>query len=193
MNNEIDILAGNVASLQLSDWDMAKQQQNLTCVSTESVGYQYMAINTGKDYMPAKVRQAIDMAINRDAIVSGLLKGEGEPAFGPFAKSHKYYDDVVNVGYNPEKAKELLAEAGWDGSHELVFSVPTGNSIREQAAVIIQQNLQEVGIKTKIESADFATHLTKVREGNYDLGLPRPSAPTSTAAALWIPLSIRSS
>ena len=62
-----------------------------------------MAINTGKDYMPAKVRQAIDMAINRDAIVSGLLKGEGEPAFGPFSKSHKYYDDVVNVGYNPEK------------------------------------------------------------------------------------------
>lgn len=171
MNDEIDILAGNVASLQLSDWDMAQQQQNLTCVSTESVGYQYMAINTEKDYLPPKVRQAIDMAINRDAIVSGLLKGEGEPAFGPFATSHKYYDDVVNVGYNPEKAKELLAEVGWDGSHELVFSVPTGNSIREQAAVIIQQNLQEIGIKTKIESADFATHLTKVREGNYDLGL----------------------
>lgn len=73
-----------------------------------------MAINTEKDYLPPKVRQAIDMAINRDAIVSGLLKGEGEPAFGPFATSHKYYDDVVNVGYNPEKAKELLAEAGWE-------------------------------------------------------------------------------
>lgn len=106
MNDEIDILAGNVASLQLSDWDMAQQQQNLTCVSTESVGYQYMAINTEKDYLPPKVRQAIDMAINRDAIVSGLLKGEGEPAFGPFATSHKYYDDVVNVGYNPEKGKK---------------------------------------------------------------------------------------
>ena len=56
MNDEIDILAGNVASLQLSDWDMAQQQQNLTCVSTESVGYQYMAINTEKDYLPPKVR-----------------------------------------------------------------------------------------------------------------------------------------
>ena len=48
MNDEIDILAGNVASLQLSDWDMAQQQQNLTCVSTESVGYQYMAIKYRK-------------------------------------------------------------------------------------------------------------------------------------------------
>lgn len=171
MNNEIDVLAGNVASLQLSDWEMAQQQDNLVCVSSESVGYQYMAINTSKDYLTPKVRQAINMAINRDAIVSGLLKGEGEPAFSPFSTSHLYYNDVVNVGYNPDKAKELLAEEGWDSSRELVFSVPTGNAIREQAAVIIQQNLLDIGIKTRIESADFATHLTKVRESNYDLGL----------------------
>lgn len=171
MNNEIDILAGNVASLQLSDWDMAKQQENLVCKTTKTVGYQYMAINTSKDYMTPKVRQAINMAVNRDVIVSGLLKGEGEAAWGPFSSEHKYYNDVVNVGYNPERAKELLAEAGWDSSRELVFSVPTGNAIREQAGVIIQQNLQEIGIKTRIESADFATHLTKVREGKTDLGL----------------------
>lgn len=171
MNNEIDILAGNVASLQLSDWDMAQQQENLECITTSTVGYQYMAINTAKDYMTPKVRQAINMAINREAIVSGLLKGEGEPAFGPFSTEHKYYNDVVNVGYNPQKAKELLAEAGWDPNIELVFSVPTGNAIREQAGVIIQQNLQDIGIKTRIESADFATHLTKVREGKCDLGL----------------------
>lgn len=171
MNGEIDVLAGNVASLQLSDWDMAQQQENLVCVSTESVGYQYMAINTSKDYLTAEVRQAIDMAINRDAIVDGLLQGEGEAAYGPFATSHKYYDDVVNVGYNPDKAKELLDAAGWDSSRELVFSVPTGNTIREQAAVIIQQNLEAIGIKTKIETADFATHLQKVRDGEYDLGL----------------------
>lgn len=171
MNNEIDILAGNVASLQLSDWDMAQQQENLVCKTTKSVGYQYMAINTSKEYMTPKVRQAINMAVNRDVIVSGLLKGEGEAAWGPFSSEHKYYNDVINVGYNPEKAKELLAEAGWDSSRELVFSVPTGNAIREQAGVIIQQNLQEIGIKTRIESADFATHLTKVREGNTDLGL----------------------
>lgn len=171
MNHEIDILAGNVASLQLSDWDMAQQQENLECRTTSTVAYQYMAINTSNNYLTPKVRQAINMAVNRDVIVSGLLKGEGEAAWGPFSREHKYYNEGINVGYNPEKAKELLAEEGWDGSQELIFSVPTGNAIREQAAVIIQQNLQEIGIKTKIESADFATHLTKVREGGCDLGL----------------------
>lgn len=171
MNGEIDVLAGNVASLQLSDWEMAKQQPNLNCVSTASLGYQYMAVNTSRDYLPAKVRQAINMAINRSLIVDGLLQGEGEAASGPLAKSHKYYNPEIAVTYDPEGAKVLLEEAGWDGSHELILSIPTGNAIREQAAVIIQQNLAEVGINVKIETADFATHLNRVRAGDYDLGL----------------------
>ena len=171
MNNEIDVLAGNIASLQLSDWDMAQQQKNLVTASTTTVGYQYMAINTAQEYLTPRVRQAINMSINREAIVAGLLRGQGEAAFGPFSKEHLYYNDVVNVGFNPEKAKQILKEEGWDSSRELVFSVPTGNTVRELAAVVIQQNLQDIGIKTRIVSADFATHLNRVREGNYDLGL----------------------
>lgn len=163
MNDEIDILAGNVASLQLSDWDMAQQQQNLTCVSTESVGYQYMAINTEKDYLPPKVRQAIDMAINRDAIVSGLLKGEGEPAFGPFATSHKYYDDVVNVGYNPEKAKELLAEAGYPDGFEVTLDAPNDRYMNdEQIAQAVAGYLEKVGIKVNLNlmpKANFFSYI----------------------------------
>ena len=170
MNGEIDCLAGNVASLQLSDWDMAKAQPNLTCISAESVGYQYMAINTSRDYLPAKVRQAINKAINRDLFVQGLFQGEAVAAYGPISPMSAYYNPEIEEPYDPEGAKALLAEAGWDGSHVLVMSVPTGNAPREQSAVIIQQNLADVGIKTTIESADFATHLNRVREGNYDLG-----------------------
>lgn len=171
MNHEIDILAGDVASLPLSDWDMATKQEDLVTESQPSLSYQYMAINTSKDYLNEDVRQAISLAINREAIVTGLLKGEGEALYGPFSSRHAYYNPEVKTDYDPEKAKELLAKGGWDGSHELVFSVPTGNSVREQAAVIIQQNLQEIGIKTRIDSADFSTHLNRVRQGDYDLGL----------------------
>ena len=118
-----------------------------------------------------KVRQAMYLAIDEGTIIKNIMNGCAYEMNSVVPEDYVGYTEVTREAYDPEKAKELLAEAGWDGSHELVFSVPTGNSIREQAAVIIQQNLQEIGIKTKIESADFATHLTKVREGNYDLGL----------------------
>lgn len=122
-----------------------------------------MAINTEKDYLPPKVRQAIDMAINRDAIVSGLLKGEGEPAFGPFATSHKYYDDVVNVGYNPEKAKELLAEAGYPDGFEVTFDAPNDRYMNdEQIAQAVAGYLEKVGIKVNLNlmpKANFFSYI----------------------------------
>lgn len=170
MNGEIDCLAGNVGSLQLSDWAMAQQQANLTTISAESLGYQYMAINTSKDYLSEPVRQAINKAINRDLIIQGLLQGEGVVAYGPVAPGNIYYTADIEEPFDPEGARALLAEAGWDANTKLVMSVPTGNTTREQSAVIIQQNLADVGIKAEIITADFATHLDKVRQGDYDLG-----------------------
>lgn len=180
-NGEIDAVTGNISSIPLADWDMAQEDENINTYAITGVSYQYMAINTSREYLDEKVRQAINLSIDRDMIINGLLKGEGEALASPFASSHAYYDEEIKPEYNPEKAKELLAEAGWDSSRELEFSVPTGNTVREQSAVIIQQNLQDVGIKTKIVTADFQSHMTKVREGNYDLGLfgsagsPEPS------------------
>lgn len=170
MNGEIDVLGGNIASLQLSDWSLAKKQPNLVCASVPTVGYQYMAINTSREYLPAQVRRAINMAINRTLIVDGLLQGEGVAVWGPIMPNNIYYNPEIEEPYQPAKAKELLASAKWDANRVLVMSVPTGNKIREQSAVIIQQNLADVGIKTQIETSDFATHLNRVRKGDFDLG-----------------------
>ncbi len=171
INGEIDVLGGgNIASLQLSDWKMAKDNNEIICLSTPSVSYQYMAINNARDYMTRPVRQAINYAINREVIVNKLLFGEGELAFSNIRSDNVYFDQDIIVSYDPEKARKLLKEEGWDTNRELIMSVPTGNTIREQSAVIIQQNLQEIGIKTKILSSDFPTHLTRVRNGEYDFG-----------------------
>lgn len=170
MNGEIDALAGNVASLQLSDWDMAKSQKNLVTSSVPSLGYQYMAINSSKPYLTPQIHRIINMSINRQLIIDGLLRGEGVAAYGPVLTDNIYYNKNIEEPFNPTKAKELLAKSGWNPNQTLVMSVPTGNTVREQAAVIIQQNLQDIGIKASIETADFATHLNRVRKGDYDLG-----------------------
>ena len=168
MNGEIDALAGNVGSLQLSDWDMAQQQPGLVCMAAPSVAYQYMAINT--QHLSPAIRRAVNMAMNRQLIIDGLLQGEGVAAYGPVAPNNIYYNTEIEEPYNPDGARAILAEEGWDPNRTLIMSVPTGNATREQAAIIIQQNLADVGIKTQIQTADFATHLNKVRAGDYDFG-----------------------
>lgn len=63
----------------------------------------------------------------------------------------------------------MLEAAGWDSNRELEVMVSTGNEVREKSAILIQQDLQKIGIKTKIQTLDFPTLLTNARNGDYDL------------------------
>ena len=132
-----------------------------------------MNINQSRDYFKdARVRQAISFAINRQAIVDQLLAGEGMYAVSSITPSSPYFNDKIAADpYNPEKAKELLEQAGWDFNRVLDFPVPIGNKVREDSAVLIQQDLAKVGIKSEIRMVDFAAVIVQMRDGDFDLGL----------------------
>ena len=78
---------------------------------------------------------------------------------------------MLPVTRDVEKAKALLEEEGWDSSRELLMLVPVGNQVREKSAPLIQQNLAEIGVKVKIQTADFPTLLNMVRNDECDLAL----------------------
>lgn len=169
MNGEIDtILYGGVP---LDDWSMAKEQDNLTCESLPSTNYQMLIINSSKEYMTQEVRQALNLAINREALVKSLLQGEGEAIITPICSLSPYYDKDVTVEYDADKAKEMLEKANFPFDQELVFYVPTGNAVREKAATMIAEDLKAVGVKTKIEQADFSTVMEKLQNGDEDLSI----------------------
>lgn len=171
MNGEIDVVAGTgLGNIPLNDWDMAKKQDKLVTQSVPSIGYQYMSINTKR--IPQKVRQAINMAINRDALVNNLMKGEGIPAPGPLRPDHKYFNKaLLPILYDVEKAKAMVLEAGFDTSKEYDLRVSKGNSLREKSAPMLQQDLAKIGIKVKIVTTDHPTLLTAARKGDYDFAL----------------------
>lgn len=173
ISGEIDMTAGgNLGGIPLQDWEMAQAQSNLICESLPTLGYQYMAMNNSREYMTQNVRRAIDMAIDREAIVEQLLLGQGEIAAGPLPQSHRYFNnELLPVTRDVEKAKALLEEEGWDSSRELLMLVPVGNQVREKSAPLIQQNLAEIGVKVKIQTADFPTLLNMVRNDECDLAL----------------------
>ena len=141
--------------------------------SVPTYAYQYMAMNTSRDYMTKEIRHAISMAINKQVIVDQLLQGEGRVALGPLPEDHQYYNAKIEsmeaVQYDPEKAAQIVKDEGWDENRELQMLVSTGNEVREKSAILIQQDLQKIGIKTKIQTLDFPTLLNNARNGDYDL------------------------
>ena len=169
MSGDIDVLSGN-SQIPLADWEAAKNTQGIVTKSVPTFAYQYMAMNTSRDYLTEDVRHAISLAINRQVIVDQLLQGEARIAIGPLAEDHPYFDEkLLPIEYDPEKAKSMLEAAGWDSNRELEVMVSTGNEVREKSAILIQQDLQKIGSKTKIQTLDFPTLLTNARNGDYDL------------------------
>ena len=171
-SGEIDATT-SLSALPLDDWEYVQSLDNIETVSFVSYQYQWMNINHSREYLQdSRVRQAISFAINRQALVDQLLYGEGQYAVSSITPTSQYFNTKYAADpYNPEKAKQLLEEAGWDFDIVLDFAVPTGNKVRENSAVLIQQDLAAVGIKSQLRYVDFATEIVELREGNCDLGL----------------------
>jgi peptide/nickel transport system substrate-binding protein len=145
-------------------------QKNFNKYRYLSFKYTYLGYNLKNPLFEDKrVRQAMSYAINKEEIVSGVLLGLGKPATGPYKPGTWAYNPNVKIyDYNPQKAKALLAEAGWkkinsegilekDGK-PFVFELITnqGNETRQKCAEIIQRNLADVGIKVKIRILEWA-------------------------------------
>ena len=113
-------------------------------------------------------RQAVSYAINRDRMVTNIFRGLGEPqvSFEP-KQSPFYYEGVKEYEYNPEKAKQLLIEAGfkynqqgqlldWDGNRvSFVLNTNTGNQIREAMGNQIEEDLAVIGIRVNFRTVNF--------------------------------------
>ncbi|WP_197081230.1 ABC transporter substrate-binding protein [Gordoniibacillus kamchatkensis] len=171
INGDIDVVA--MGSIPLSDWETVKSNSSIVAASVPDFSYQYMLFNfSNKTFQDAKVRTAFDMAINKKLIVDKLMKGEGTVAVGPMPSYHPYYNAKLKPNeYKPDEAKKMLAEAGFDFNKEYLMIVPQGNQVREQSALLIQQDLAAIGVKIKIQTYDFATLLSMLKNGKSDLGL----------------------
>ncbi|MFI5294214.1 MAG: peptide-binding protein [Thermodesulfovibrionales bacterium] len=136
--------------------------------------YTYMGFNLKHPFFKDKrIRQAIAYAIDKSEIVDVVLFGLGSPATGPYVpNTWPYNPNVKEYKYDPEKAKQLLKEAGWEPNSNGVmekdgrpfeFTIRTnmGNTLRMNTATIIQWRLAKVGIKVKIEAIEWSTFVNE--------------------------------
>ncbi len=144
--------------------------------------YTYLGYNLRNPFFSdVLIRQALSYAINRRSIIDGVLLGIGRPCTGPYSDvSWAYNRNARNYDYDPERARRMLALAGWknikkDGILEkhgrpFRFTIMTnqGNSERIRTAEIIQQNLKAVGIVVNIRVMEWQAFLEQIDKRSFD-------------------------
>jgi len=155
---------------ELNSIDIARVMENpdLKTVEMASANIAYMGLNTTKKpFDDVRVRQALQYASNKEAIVEVLYEGYGVPCNSVFPTvGVAYNDELDSYAYDIEKAKALLAEAGYaDG---FSFEVTVSSDIRSRAAQILQQDYQSIGITIDINLMEFGAMLDYLSGKDHD-------------------------
>ncbi|ADY56842.1 extracellular solute-binding protein family 5 [Syntrophobotulus glycolicus DSM 8271] len=157
-------------ALNADDIEVLKSNNDLQTLSVATERVAYLALNCLGD-SPTKsvnVRQAIAYGINYESIISSLLKGYGKPVKEVLTPLSFGYDDTVEgYTYNPEKAKQLLKDAGLE---KITIEFPTSPAYDQRIIQAIQGDLSKVGIDVKIVNSDQATYLKKVQDPAHNWG-----------------------
>ncbi len=148
-----------------------RKDPDVVVAETNSSAVWYVALNTRHSVLKDKrVRQALNYAVQKDAIIRDILKGTAivattplSPVYGPY-----HEDKTVRYPYDPEKAKALLKEAGYANGFDVTFFVPESGSGMQspvEMGTVIQANLAAVGVRAKIQTMEWGAYLKKYLDG----------------------------
>lgn len=156
-----------------TDLKDVRADSRLKVATAIELGYQGITLNIGKDKakgplsQSAKVRQALDLAIDREAINQVVFNGEFKPGNQWVNPDHPYYQGAFPIrSRDVAKAKALLKEAGVTPPVSVDFLVPKGAET-EAVAQVVQSMASEAGFDMKIRVTEFATSLKQAETGDY--------------------------
>lgn len=186
----LELMADNIDSMNMDPITYARiipsrpaLQARLNQYKELGNSYTYLGFNLKrKPFDDVRVRKAINYAINKQEIIDGVYLGLGIAIGSPYKPGTRWSNPhLLPYPFDPAKAKQLLAEAGFSDSdgdgwldrqgHKLSFEILTnlGNKQREKTAVIIQRRLKEVGIDTRLRTLEWASLLTNfIKPGDFD-------------------------
>lgn len=136
---------------------------------SQTLSTSYIGFNVQKEpFNDVRVRQAINYALDVEAVVDYIYTGQAAPAGGPLAPLVWGAIDVDGYGYDPERAKELLAEAGYPNGFKTTIWT-NDNPLRMQIAEMFQADLAEIGVDVEVLIVPWATYLADTAAGKHDM------------------------
>ncbi len=171
---DIDFIG--VSSDDISSAEALVQKGDAEMDSVLSTSYTYIGYNNRLPmFQDKRVRQALTYAINREEFVQSVMQGNAQVVNHPgYPEGWAYNDDVPAYEYDPEKAEELLAEAGWtkndDGTlvdengdeFEITLKLQQGNTVRTKVAEYAQEEWGKLGIKVNLNVSEWSAFLKEL-------------------------------
>jgi glutathione transport system substrate-binding protein len=143
--------------------EVLKAKPELELVAAPSIVHRYMSMNVmQKPFDNPKVRQAINYAINKEALVKVAFSGYAIPAEGPLPGGVDYAVKLGPWPYDPVKARQLLKEAGYENGFETELWSAYNHTTAQKVIQFLQQQLGQVGIKAKILALEAGQRVEKV-------------------------------
>jgi peptide/nickel transport system substrate-binding protein len=144
-------------------------------MSSTAGPFMYLNFNgTTGPFKDVRVRQAMALAVNRDDVAQAAFYGHARSLYGlPLSSDTPFYDEnLANFWrYDPRRAQELLAAAGLGGGFSCTLLANGSSSMTQSTAVVVQQNLAEIGIQVQLALMEYSTYLKMSTEGKYDLAV----------------------
>ena len=132
------------------------------------VAFKNVGNGVGTPLESQEVRQALNYAVNREGIIRGIFSGAGSLVTGFVMPTNLGFDDSIEpYPYDPEKARELLAEAGYGDGFEISMGCPTDAYLNiNEVCLAIQRDLAQVGIETSVEFRTSNSYWSEPQYGN---------------------------
>ncbi|MCU0835733.1 MAG: ABC transporter substrate-binding protein [Chromatiaceae bacterium] len=168
LRGEVDLVQADLAP-ELVDY--LGRQPGIRVARAPGTNFLYLGFNLGDPHTGRpEVRQAIAYAIDRAAILRHLFRGGGRLAGGMFPPEHWAGGPSTGRSHDPDRARALLAAAGYGPGRPLVLTYKTSSDpFRVRLASVIQAQLAEVGITLKVQSYDWGTFYGDIKAGRFQL------------------------
>ncbi|WP_434632535.1 ABC transporter substrate-binding protein [Chromobacterium sp. CV08] len=158
-----------------ADLQIIRGNRELRLSEQDSMNIGYLAMNVEKPpFNNVLVRRAVAYALNKQAYVNAVYLGNAKVAINPYPPTMwSYTDKVQTYGYDPVKARALLAQAGYaKGFSTTLWTLPVSrpyNPNGRKMGEMMQADLAKVGIKAELATFDWATYLDKVKRGEHQM------------------------
>ena len=178
-NGTIDISQqnGQLYSVPVEDIKAFAENDSIEVIQVPSQIIRQLEFNNSNPDSPVndiRVRQAMCYAIDYDGLVGGLLGGTADRVYGPLTTNSWGFNPAIEeeaYNYDPEKARELLSEAGY-AANDLNFTLYTfQGSLWGDISTLLQANLADVGINVEIAQTEFPIYRDLQTTGEFDIAL----------------------